>query len=105
MGDRHEGLGFRPPHPGEYLREDVLPELGMTVAQFADHLGVSRQTASRLINEKSAVSMEMAVRLGRAFKNGARFWLALQMQHDLWDAERNAKITVVPLDMPTPSAA
>lgn len=105
MGDRRDGLGFRPPHPGEYLREDVLPALGMTVAQFADHLGVSRQTASRLINEKSSVSMEMAVRLGKAFKNGARFWLALQMQHDLWDAERDDKIAVAPLDVPAPNAA
>lgn len=97
MGDREGDLGFRPPHPGEYLREDILPQLGIGVSQLAEHLGVSRQAASRLVNEKAAVSMDMAVRLGQAFKNGARFWLALQMQYDLWETEHKGHIKVAPL--------
>ena len=98
MEVNEECLGFKPPHPGEYLKEDVLPELGITVSELADHLGVSRNSASRLINGKSAVSTEMAIRLGKAFQNGARFWLALQMQHDLWQAERLRNIEVAPFD-------
>lgn len=105
MGDRDGELGFRPPHPGEYLKEDILPELGMTVSRLATHLGVTRQSTSRLLNEKSAVSMDMAVRLGQAFKNGARFWLALQMQHDLWEAEHKNKIKVEPINWDGASAA
>jgi addiction module HigA family antidote len=83
-----------PPHPGEYLREDILPALNMTIGALAKHLGVTRTTLSQLINEKRDVSLEMAQRLGQAFGNGARFWLALQMQHDLWKAERDTKIRV-----------
>jgi len=71
-------LPFPPPHPGEVLREDVLPALGMQVKELADHLGVSRQSLSYLLHEKRAVSVEMAQRLGQAFQNGARFWLALR---------------------------
>ena len=97
MDESKGELGFRPPHPGEYLREDILPALDMTVGQFAQHLGVSRQTASRLINERAHVSTEMAIRLGQALRNGARFWLALQMQHDLWDSEREFSGKVHPL--------
>ena len=88
---------FRPPHPGEYLRQDILPALGMTVTELADHLGVSRPTLSDLIHEKRAVSVEMAQRLGQAFKNGTRFWLALQMQRDIWEAEQDSGIVVKPI--------
>lgn len=83
-----------PPHPGEYLREDVLPALGMTITNLARHLGVTRTTLSELLNEKRDVSLEMAQRLGQAFGNGARFWLALQMQRDIWHAEQESKIQV-----------
>lgn len=97
MVNNQEEAAFRPPHPGEYLREDVLPELGMSITKFAEHLGISRNSASKLINEKQDVSVEMAIRLGQAFKNGARFWMALQMQRDLWDAEHGSRINVKPL--------
>ena len=97
MGSSEGEIGFRPPHPGEYIREDILPALGMTVGEFAEHLGVTRTTASRLIHEKQDVSVEMAIRLGQAFKNGARFWLALQMQRDLWDEEHKGQICVKPI--------
>lgn len=95
MGDNFSELSFKPPHPGEYLREDILPALNMTVREFADHLGVSRNSASRLVNGRASVSTEMAIRLGRAFENGARFWLALQMQYDIWEKERETNIVVL----------
>lgn len=87
-------LGFAPPHPGSYIREDILPALNMTITELAAHLGVTRPALSDLIHEKKAVSVEMAQRLGQAFGNGARYWLALQMQYDLWHSEQEAKIEV-----------
>lgn len=105
MVDNSNRLAFKPPHPGEYIREDILPSLNMSISDFAEHLGVTRNTASRIINEKSAISTDMAIRLGQAFKNGARFWLALQMQHDIWESEHEKKITVMPFDWESSSAA
>ena len=60
----------RPTHPGAILREDVLPSLGMTQIEFAKRLGVSRLTVSELVNEKRALSPDMAMRLGRLLGNG-----------------------------------
>jgi addiction module HigA family antidote len=88
---------FEPPHPGEYIRRDVLPALGMTITDLAGHLGVTRATLSALVNGKSDLSLEMAQRLGMAFRNGTRFWFSLQMQRDIWFAERENKIVVRPL--------
>lgn len=98
MGDNERRMAIKPPHPGEYLREDILPSLNMTITEFAEHLGVTRNTASKLINERTGVSTDMAIRLGQAFKNGARFWLALQMQYDIWQSARSKKIKVKPFD-------
>ena len=75
----------RPTHPGAILREDVLPALGMTQAEFAKRLGVSRLTVSELINEKRAVSVDMAMRLGRLLGNGPEIWLRMQQTLDLWE--------------------
>ena len=93
-------MTMEPSHPGEILRETVLPALGMTVKDVAAHLGVSRVALSELVNAKRSVSLDIARRLGQAFGNGARFWLALQMQYDLWHAEHSAgagRIAVKPL--------
>lgn len=105
MVDDIEDLGFPPPHPGAYLREDIVPALGMTIKGLAEHLGVTRATLSDLMHEKRSVSLQMAQRLGKAFGNGARFWLALQLQHDLWHAERGSKINVDPIDWRDSQAA
>lgn len=75
----------RPTHPGAILREDVLPSLGMTQLDFAKRLGVSRLTVSELINEKRAVSPDMAMRLGRLLGNGPEIWLRMQQTLDLWE--------------------
>jgi addiction module HigA family antidote len=80
---------WRPSHPGELLREDVLPALGLSVSAAAEHLHVSRQMLHRILSEESAVSPEMAVRLGKLCGDGPRIWLAMQQAHDLWQAERD----------------
>ncbi len=79
---------WQPMHPGEVLREDILPALRLTVTQVAENLGVSRQTLHAILAEKSAVTPEMAVRLGKLCGNGPGLWLRLQQAHDLWRAER-----------------
>lgn len=93
----------RPPHPGEHLREEYMPDSGFTVASFAAALGVSRQSINELINERRAVSADMALRLGRLFSQPAEFWLDLQRGVDLWDAEQAIKddlARVKPLPVP-----
>ena len=79
----------RPPtHPGEILREDVLPDLRLTVTEAAGKLGVSRQTLHRILAGEAAVTAEMAVRLGKLCGNGPRLWLQMQQARDLWHVER-----------------
>jgi addiction module HigA family antidote len=105
MGNDAEEMKMAPSHPGELIREDILPALGMTIKDLAEHLGVSRVALSELVNERRSVSLEMAQRLGKAFGNGARFWLTLQMQHDIWQAEQNSKVSVKPLKWKKSNAA
>ena len=81
----------RPTHPGEMLREDFLPDYGLTVSSYAKALGVSRQTVNELLRERRAVSPEMALRLSRLFGNSAEFWLNVQREVDLWEASRSIK--------------
>ena len=77
-----------PPHPGEVIRELCLEPLGVTVTAAARSLGVSRKTLSELINGKSGISPEMAVRLSIAFDTTPESWLTQQMHYDLWHAEQ-----------------
>jgi addiction module HigA family antidote len=81
----------RPVHPGEMLREDFLPDYGMTASTFAAALGVSRQTVNELLNERRAVTPVMALSLSRLFGNTPQFWLNAQAAVDLWDARRSSK--------------
>jgi len=76
----------RPTHPGEILREDFLPDYGLTVAGLAEALGVSRQSINELLRGRRAVSPAMALRLSRLFGNTPEFWLNAQRAVDLWDA-------------------
>jgi addiction module antidote protein, HigA family len=76
----------RPTHPGEMLREDFLPDYGLTVAGLAEALGVSRQSVNELLRGRRALSPEMALRLARLFGNTPEFWLNAQRAVDLWDA-------------------
>ena len=77
---------YDPPHPGEIVRYECLEPLGLTVTRAAEGLGVTRQTLSDLVNEKSGISAEMAVRLSKAFGSTPETWLGLQMAYDLWQA-------------------
>ena len=81
----------RPIHPGEILREDFLPEYGLSVTALASAAGVSRQSVNELLRERRALTPEMALRLGKLFGNSPEFWLNLQRKVDLWDAARGLK--------------
>lgn len=76
----------RPTHPGEMLRQDFMPDYGLTVAGLAQAAGVSRQSVNELLRGRRAVSPEMALRLSRLFGNSPDFWLNAQRAVDLWDA-------------------
>lgn len=76
----------RPTHPGEMLREDFLPDYGLTVSKLAGLLGVSRQSVNELLRERRAVSPEMALRPARLFGNTPEFWLNAQRAVDVWEA-------------------
>jgi len=78
---------IRPIHPGELLREDVLPALGRPKTEIARLLGVSRQTLYDIINEKQPVTAKMALRLGKLCGNGPNIWLNLQSRYDMKIAE------------------
>jgi addiction module HigA family antidote len=89
MGIPRSGhMSRRPTHPGEMLREDFLPDYGLTVTGLADAIGVSRQSVNELLRARRAVSPEMAVRLSRLFGNSPEFWLDAQRSLDLWEASR-----------------
>jgi addiction module HigA family antidote len=79
----------QPTHPGAILREDVVPALHLTVKEISEKLGVSRQALHAILGERAAISVEMAVRLGKFCGNGPSVWLRMQQAHDLWKAERD----------------
>jgi antitoxin HigA-1 len=82
----------RPPiHPGEVVREDVLPALGLSVSEAARRLGVSRQQLHRILACTHPITTEMALRIGRLAGNGPGLWLRMQQAHDLWHAEQRLK--------------
>ena len=102
-----EGMVFiteRPPHPGEFLREDYLPECGLSISAFAARLGVSRQTANELVRERRAVTHDMALRLGRLIGTTAQYWLNLQRNVDLWDSLEHNRESIEDVQ-PLPLAA
>lgn len=81
-------MGMQPTHPGEILREDVLPSIGVSKAKFANLLGLSRQTLYDILNEKQAITPPVALKLGKLTRTTPSFWLNLQQNHDLQVAER-----------------
>lgn len=88
-----------PPHPGSIIREDVLPELGLTVTESAKQLGVSRVQLSRFINEHAAVTPELAMRLAKWIgASTARTWLQMQVDYDLWQlSKKKPRLNVIPV--------
>jgi addiction module HigA family antidote len=84
-----------PPHPGRIIRDDCLQPLGLSVTSGAKILGVSRQALNNLVNERSGISPEMAIRLAKAFGSNPQTWLRLQSNYDLAQALKSeSKIRV-----------
>lgn len=77
----------KPTHPGKIIKEDYLIPLSITIHDGAANLGISRKTLSKIINERGAVTPDMALRLSRAFNTTPDLWLNLQNNYDLWQAE------------------
>ena len=84
-----------PPHPGQVLRELCLEPLGLTVTSAAKALGVSRKTLSAILNGRSGISPEMALRLSQAFDTSPESWLIQQIHYDLWKARKANRRMVV----------
>lgn len=77
-----------PPHPGELLREDVIIELGLSVTETAERLGMSRVALSRVLNAKAGISADLAIRLEQAGVSTAKAWLTMQTNYDLAQAQK-----------------
>jgi addiction module HigA family antidote len=84
-----------PAHPGRIVRHDCLEPLGLSVTAGAKVLGVTRQTLTKIVNERSGISPEMAIRLTKAFGSTEETWLRMQLAYDLAAARKNkSKINV-----------
>jgi addiction module HigA family antidote len=82
-----------PPHPGEIIREFCIEPLSLSVTEAANALGVTRKTLSALLNGRSGISPEMALRLSKVFGRTPEGWLRLQLQFDLWKTEQSVDIS------------
>jgi addiction module HigA family antidote len=80
-----QGRKVRPVHPGEVI-SDVLEDIEMTQTRFAEILGVSRRTVNQIILGQRPITVDMAIRIGKALGNGPQLWLNLQQKVDIWDA-------------------
>jgi addiction module HigA family antidote len=93
----------QPTHPGEILREDVLPTLGVSVSQAARDMRISRQQLHRILACTHPITPEMAVKIGKYCGNGPRLWLNMQIACDLFNAEKRLAIELK--QIPTASVA
>ena len=85
-----------PTHPGELLREDVIPATGKSKTEIARMLGISRQHLHDILAERKPVSPEVAVRLAKLFGNEPLFWIRMQGAFDAWHASREVDVSGVP---------
>ncbi len=100
MSAQHITIGMAPSHPGEFIRAEILDELGLSVSKTADILGVRRATLSDLLNEKASLSPEMALRLEKAFKLDMDTMLRMQAWHDAYKIrQRSDEIHVKPFEL------
>jgi len=86
----------KPTHPGEVLYEDVIKVLNISITEAANNLGVSRKTLSELINGKSSLTPEMAVRIATSTNTSPESWINMQIKLDLWKVKQNKLIKTVP---------
>ena len=85
-----------PTHPGELLREDIIPATGKHKTEIAHMLGISRQHLYDILGERKPVSPHVAVRLGKLLGNGPLFWVRMQGAYDAWQAVRDVDVSGVP---------
>lgn len=91
---------FNPPHPGLLIKE-YIDGFESNVSEFAKKLGVTRVTLSRIVNGKSGITPEMALRLSKLLTNTtASFWLNMQSDYDLWQAEQHLQLDIQPFTLP-----
>jgi addiction module HigA family antidote len=96
---------YNPPHPGRMIK-DALPEIPMTVSEFAAHIGVSRVTLSRVINGRARITAEMSIKLSQAFgQPSSDIWFKMQNAHDFWHASRAKRKKIRPIKIKMPKAA
>ena len=96
----------RPPiHPGENVREEVLPALGLSVSEAARRLGISRQQLHRVLAGTHPITTEMALRLGKLAGNGPALWLRMQQAYDLWHAEQRLQGELAKIELAAVVAA
>lgn len=103
MSDDMIIISREPIHPGEFLREEYMPELGLSVADLARHLGVTRQTVNDIVRERRNLSPDMCLRLGRLFGTTPQFWMNMQAKVDLWNSmalHRDDIETIEPMACP-----
>lgn len=91
-----------PVHPGEILREDVFPALGLSVSEAARRLGISRQQLHRVLACTHPITTEMALRIGKFAGNGPGLWLRMQQAYDLWLAENRMADELSKIETVTP---
>lgn len=78
----------KPTHPGRIIKEDILKPLNLTVAEAAENLGTTQEALSELIDERSSLSPDMAVRIARATNTSPESWMNMQQRLDLWESEQ-----------------
>ena len=93
-------LMHNPPHPGLIVKRALIESTGLSVTEAAKALGVGRVTLSKIINGKSGISPEMAVRLSLALNTSSEMWVNMQSMYDLWQAEKHRKkLHIMPIDL------
>lgn len=83
---------FNPPHPGTILLEEWMKPLNYSVSALALKIGTSRKNLSEIVNGKTGISPEMALKLSKALKTSAEFWLKMQLSYDLWHARQTVNL-------------
>ncbi len=83
---------YNPPHPGKIIRKFCIEPLGLTVTETSKAIGVTRKTLSALLNGRSGISPEMALRLSKVFGRSPEGWLKLQIQYDLWTTQQSVDL-------------
>jgi addiction module HigA family antidote len=86
---------FNPPHPGEVLKGLYIDDMDLTITEAAEALGVSRNSLSRVVNGKAAISPVMAFRIAKAFGGTAKSWLNMQLEYDYWHTESTIDVSHV----------